>query len=382
MRIRSLKPEFFRSESLAKVTPLARMTFMGLWTEADDYGRGIANPRIVKGALWSLDDDITVDVVTMHLNTLASTGHISLYKESDDEKIYFVVNKFVEHQSAAFRRGKAKYPDPETCEPVEQVEFAPIHRVGNCPCGQWGNIHNVHAVTGDAAVEVATPKALAPETSGGVTERNAESHAPTEKQLTCTSGVTGLTSWSQDTNDHDDDSSVKKKKKKKKRDPGLDREDTNDIVNHFVESFEKVFPGLGLEPKNDWYVKARLLIDRDGKSVQEIKDMIDWVVEHEFWSGVILSLPKFRTQWNRLQVQRLNDQKQATNNQKRYETPASTAPVYIPKEQKCVNHRGRIINEYGECRACVNQREKLGLPLPDKIVTAADVTVGSARTQD
>nr|AMP54241.1 hypothetical protein [uncultured bacterium]AMP54331.1 hypothetical protein [uncultured bacterium]AMP54391.1 hypothetical protein [uncultured bacterium]AMP54429.1 hypothetical protein [uncultured bacterium] len=377
MRIRSLKPEFFRSESLSKVTPLARMTFMGLWTEADDYGRGIANPRIVKGALWSLDDDITVDVVTMHLNTLASTGHINLYKEQGDEKVYFVVNKFVEHQSAAFRRGKAKYPDPDVCEPVEQVEFAPIHRVGNCPCGQWGNIHSVTAGTSDAAAEVATPKALAPEKSGGVIERNDEISVPGEKQLTCTSGVTGPTSWSQDTSNLDDNPAPKKKKKTKKRDPGLDREDTNDIVNHFVQSFEEKIPGLGLKPKNDWYVKARLLIDQDGKTVQEIKDMIDWVVDHDFWSGAILSIPKFRTQWTRLQVQRVNDQKQAANEQKRYETPASNAPVYIPKEQKCVNHRGRIINEYGECRACVNQREKLGLPLPDKVVTAADVTVAS-----
>ena len=116
-RIRTIKPEFFRSRSLAKVDRDARLTFAGLWTEADDHGRGVADPRILKGALFALDDDVTHEHVSAHLDVLAASGHIRLY-EAEGETYYEVVN-WSEHQAAAYRRGEPKYPEPETyLEPV------------------------------------------------------------------------------------------------------------------------------------------------------------------------------------------------------------------------------------------------------------------------
>ena len=110
-RIRTIKPEFFRSRSLARCPLAARMTFAGLWTEADDHGRGVADPRILKGALWALDDDVTHSHVSAHLDVLNETGHIHLY-ESDGETYYEIAN-WSDHQAAAYRRGEAKYPAPE-----------------------------------------------------------------------------------------------------------------------------------------------------------------------------------------------------------------------------------------------------------------------------
>ena len=37
-RQRMVKPEFFDSESLAKCSMAARLAFIGLWVEADDFG--------------------------------------------------------------------------------------------------------------------------------------------------------------------------------------------------------------------------------------------------------------------------------------------------------------------------------------------------------
>lgn len=108
-RNRSLKGEFFRSESLARCSIPARLTFAGLWSEADDYGRGIANVRLLKGALWALDDEITVVVVEDHLQQLARE-HIVLYEV--DGKRYYVVLNWQKHQAAAYRRGEAVHPAP------------------------------------------------------------------------------------------------------------------------------------------------------------------------------------------------------------------------------------------------------------------------------
>lgn len=122
-RIRTIKPDFFRSRSLAKCSREARMTFAGLWTEADDHGRGVADARILKGSIWPLDDDVTHSHVSAHLDMLAATGHIRLYEVGDER--YFEVVKWAEHQAAAYRRGDARYPGPDagqsaSCDGVQE----------------------------------------------------------------------------------------------------------------------------------------------------------------------------------------------------------------------------------------------------------------------
>lgn len=118
-RIRTLKPGFFKSRSLSKLPRDVRLTFAGLWCEADDHGRGVADARLLKGALWPLDDDITFLHVSAHLDMLAASSHIRLY-EVGDEAFYEVV-KWEEHQAAAYRRGDAKYPPLSAGQELSQL---------------------------------------------------------------------------------------------------------------------------------------------------------------------------------------------------------------------------------------------------------------------
>lgn len=105
-----IKPEFFRSRSLAKVSRDARLTFIGLWTEADATGRGVANPRILLGSIWPLEDDFTAATIVQHLRELSDTGHIRLYGDDGDE--FYVIESWEKHQSAAYRTGTAQHPEP------------------------------------------------------------------------------------------------------------------------------------------------------------------------------------------------------------------------------------------------------------------------------
>lgn len=124
-RIRSLKPEFFRSRSLARVSPLARLTFQGLWCEADDYGIGIAHADLLKSAVWPLDHDITATEVEQHLQDLERTGHIALYVV-DDERYYSVLS-WESNQAAALRRGARKYPEPHEGVQADTPHTDPPH---------------------------------------------------------------------------------------------------------------------------------------------------------------------------------------------------------------------------------------------------------------
>ena len=117
-RIRTVKPEFFRSRSLARVTREARLTFIGLWCEADDLGRGVADTRLLKGSIWPLDDDMTPVDIEEHLSELAD-AHIALYW-CEGERFY-EVQRFDKHQAAAYRRGESRHPappDPPEPEPL------------------------------------------------------------------------------------------------------------------------------------------------------------------------------------------------------------------------------------------------------------------------
>lgn len=117
-RIRSLKPEFFRSKSLARCSFGARLTFQGLWCEADDYGRGEAEPRVLAGVIWPLDDDIGWEEVEGHLVELVREKRIVLYEVDGDR--YYEIPSWEEHQAAAYRRGKAQHPAPTPDTPEQE----------------------------------------------------------------------------------------------------------------------------------------------------------------------------------------------------------------------------------------------------------------------
>lgn len=56
-RIRTIKPEFPHSESMGRVSRDARLTFIELWTLADDAGRLRGNSRMLASLLFPYDDD-------------------------------------------------------------------------------------------------------------------------------------------------------------------------------------------------------------------------------------------------------------------------------------------------------------------------------------
>lgn len=109
MRSRLIKSEFFASRSLARVSIPAMITFTGLWADADSAGRGVADPRLLKGHIWPLRDDITPDDIASHLDELARE-HIVLYAVNGDA--YYAVKNWEKHQSAAYRTGSAVHPEP------------------------------------------------------------------------------------------------------------------------------------------------------------------------------------------------------------------------------------------------------------------------------
>ena len=78
-RIRTIKPGFFTSEDVACLSIRARLTWIGLWTYADDNGRGKDNTRLIKAALYPLDD-FTLHEVDEDMAELENAGRIIRYE--------------------------------------------------------------------------------------------------------------------------------------------------------------------------------------------------------------------------------------------------------------------------------------------------------------
>lgn len=51
-----------------------------------------------------------------------------------------------------------------------------------------------------------------------------------------------------------------------------------------------------------WRTEARLLLDKDGRSEEQVLRAISWCQADEFWKAVVLSMPKLRTKYDQLRL--------------------------------------------------------------------------------
>lgn len=117
-RIRSIKPDFFTSETIARLGKGTRLTFIGLWTHVDDNGVCVLNEMLITAALYPLDDPMeSLADVQEDLMRLSGEGLVTLYRHAG--KRYLYVNSWDEHQRVQ-HPGKSRYPRPtvEGCEPL------------------------------------------------------------------------------------------------------------------------------------------------------------------------------------------------------------------------------------------------------------------------
>jgi hypothetical protein len=52
-----------------------------------------------------------------------------------------------------------------------------------------------------------------------------------------------------------------------------------------------------------WRTSARLMLDKDGRSEQDVHAAIDWCQNNEFWRSNVMSLPKLREKFDTMRLQ-------------------------------------------------------------------------------
>jgi hypothetical protein len=120
-RIRTIKPDAFRSETLSEVSLSAERTFFGLLTEVDDRGRIKERPAVLNGALWSLRPEHSVRDMERDLDELQTADLICRYEVNGIK--HFHLPTFAQHQRIN-RPSESKLAPCPTC---------PVRRGGGVP---------------------------------------------------------------------------------------------------------------------------------------------------------------------------------------------------------------------------------------------------------
>lgn len=115
-RKRMIDPGIWQSEDFSKLSTLAKLVFIGLFSNADDEGRGRAKAAYIKSMLFPYDEGMRVADIDKTLSEIASNMSVTFYLNNENE--YYSLDKWDKWQ-------KVDKPTPsnlpavdETCMPI------------------------------------------------------------------------------------------------------------------------------------------------------------------------------------------------------------------------------------------------------------------------
>ncbi|WP_131469847.1 hypothetical protein [Xanthomonas citri] len=127
-RIRTVKPEFFTSEDICALSPLARLLYIALWCEADKEGRFGWKPRTFKLRYFPADN-CDIDALAREL---VASGLVILYGES-----LAYIPQFKKHQHINPRESASTLASPDEADQSPRVDDASA-RVTDAQGGREG----------------------------------------------------------------------------------------------------------------------------------------------------------------------------------------------------------------------------------------------------
>ncbi len=127
-RIRTIKPEFFTSEDICGLSPLARLLYVALWCEADREGRLGWKPRTFKLRYFPADD-CDIDALAREI---VESGLVNLYGDG-----LAFIPQFAKHQHINPREASSTLASPPVTDEKAPVTDASA-RVTDVQVGREG----------------------------------------------------------------------------------------------------------------------------------------------------------------------------------------------------------------------------------------------------
>lgn len=126
MRIRNIKPEFWRSADVARLPRDLRLLYVGLWSYVDDNGVGADDPMLIASDLFPREDDPVEAREWVREGLQRLSGESRCVRYTVCGKAYIYVLNWKRHQKV-HNPNKPRYPlpcgciaDEEPCETAAQ----------------------------------------------------------------------------------------------------------------------------------------------------------------------------------------------------------------------------------------------------------------------
>ena len=259
-RIRTIKPEFFTSPDTAKASVEARLFYIALWCWADDWGIGEANLNALLGFAFPEDDQRERKEIQSLCKEVANTYGTLFYENNG--RYFYQIPAWEDHQKTQ-RRAKRRNPTHDA------PESQPDKRI-------YGE------------------QEVSEFTQGNSEATQGNDQEGTGEQGNRGTGEQGNMSDSADAEPRPDVETI-----------------LNRIDQHCTDhDFKK--PSRTKQNLN----AARLLIDKDGYTTEQIIWIMNWVTQSGFWAPNIRSAAKLREKFDQLKGQAQREQAPRTNHQR------------------------------------------------------------------
>ncbi|AOE43777.1 helix-turn-helix DNA-binding domain protein [Gordonia phage SpeedDemon] len=262
MRIRSTKPEFWRSETISRLDWSTRLVLKGIESYVDDNGVGKDSPVLFAADVFphdlARDSRDTLARVEDGFLQLAAAGILIRYEAAGEHLIY--VDRWKTWQRID-RPNKGRFPRPdgtlEFSEDVDRESYTNTREDSLPGTGEQGN-----RGTGEQ-------KSPSPPPS------SESSPTPAESKEIELRGVEE------------------------------DRPDVERVCGHLAQ---RMLDNGTRKPAitKSWRDEARRLLDNDKIPESDIHAVIDWCQNDSFWKSNILSVPKLRKKFDTLKLQMHN----------------------------------------------------------------------------
>ena len=120
-RKRMIDPNIWQSEDVAKLTVMGRYLFIGMISNADDEGKGRANPNYLKSMIFPYDD-MRVAEVEKALSEISHNTSVQFYQVGGNQ--YYRFLNWAKWQKVE-KPSPSMIPDPENADEINESEAFP-----------------------------------------------------------------------------------------------------------------------------------------------------------------------------------------------------------------------------------------------------------------
>lgn len=265
MRIRTTKPEFWRSDDIDALCIADRLLFVGLWNYVDDEGRGVDKASAITADLFAGDLERDPSETSLRvqggLKRLHAAGLINRY-EVGGRRFLAVVN-FHKHQRIN-RPTPSRLPSPTSGNSIPPDDPTKRHE-----------------------------------------QLSEDSPLGTEEQGS-RGGTTSSTATAPDHEANSSQTTDEAQGKTTQRAPEPARDDVEAICARLRDLVAaNLVAANGPAAKvptvtQEWRRQARLMLDVDKRELSKVLNLIEWCQADTFWQSNVMSVPKLRRQYDQL----------------------------------------------------------------------------------